>query len=283
MTIASPTPLVAHSPRVIEPSHGLHLPDFRELWHYHELLYFLVWRDLKARFRQTALGVAWVLVRPILSMVVFTLVFGRLANMPSDHLPYPLFVIAALLPWGFFSTAVTAATGSIVGSAHLISKIYFPRVILPMVSVLAGLVEFAISCLLVFLMMAWYGMSAPLSAAVTLPLLFLILAANTLGFGLWLGTLNAKYRDVSAVIPLLVQMWMYATPVVYPLGLVPERYRWIVLLNPLTGPVEGFRAALFGTPWPTQALALSAGIGFALLATGLIFLRITERTLADTV
>jgi lipopolysaccharide transport system permease protein len=267
----------------IEPNSGLQLPDFGELWHYHELVYFLVWRDIKARFRQTALGVAWVLVRPLLSMVVFTLVFGRLANMPSEHLPYPLFVLAALLPWGFFSTAVTAATGSIVGSAHLISKIYFPRVILPMVSVLSGLVEFAISCVLVFLMMAWYGISAPLSAVVTLPLLFLFLAINTLGFGLWMGTLNAKYRDVSAIIPLLVQMWMYATPVVYPLGLVPERFRWIVQVNPLTGPVEGFRAALFGTPWPTQALALSAGVGLALLVTGLVFLRVTERTLADTV
>jgi lipopolysaccharide transport system permease protein len=268
---------------VIEASSGWRALDLSEVWLYRELLYFLVWRDLKVRFKQTVLGVAWIVLRPLLSMVIFTVVFGRFARIPSDGLPYPIFVLAAMLPWNFFASAVTSGTQSLVGNAHLISKVYFPRLVIPLAAIVSSFVEIGVSLVLLLSLMVFYGRIPPASALVTVPLLLLLVLAVSFGASLWLGSLNVKYRDVGNAIPFFVQVLMYATPIVYPLSIVPEKYRWVVALNPMTGIVEGFRSALFGRPWAAGPLAAAAALGFAGLATGLFFFRSSERTFADTV
>ena len=272
---------------VIEPPRGWGALEFKALWAYRELLYFLVWRDLKVRYKQTALGVAWIVLQPLVSMAIFSVLFGTLLNVPSGEVPYPVFAYAALLPWNYFAQSLTRSSTSVVGSAHLISKVYFPRLLIPASGVLSGLVDFGIAFVVLIGLMAYYGL-APTPAALWLPLFLLLAMGTALGFGLWLSALNVRFRDVNYLIPFLVQIWMYLTPVVYGSTLIPERYRFLLSLNPMTGVVEGFRWALLGDRLaearPSGALfALSIAIALAVLAGGVLFFRHTEDTFADII
>jgi lipopolysaccharide transport system permease protein len=267
----------------IEPAPRFRPLDLPEVWRYRELLYFLVWRDLKVRFKQTTLGVLWIVLRPVLSIAIYTAVFGRLARMPSEGLPYSVFVLAAMLPWTFFSSALTTGTQSLVGSAHLISKIYFPRVLVPIASMGSACIDVVISFGLLAGLMAHHRRLPSASALVTIPLVALIAGGLTVGVILWLSALNVRYRDVGNVVPFSLQIWMYATPIVYPLSAVPERFHWLLILNPLTGVVLAFRAALFGTPIPQLAVGVSAVFAVTLLVSGLFFFRSCERSFADVV
>ena len=263
------------------------LPSVRwgELWEYRELLYFLVWRDVKIRYKQTVLGGLWAILQPLLSMLVFTAVFGKLARIPSDGIPYPVFVYCGLLPWTFFANALTGASNSLVGSAHLITKVYFPRLMVPAAATVSGLLDFAVAFPILLALMAWSGVpvaSSPTSL-LALPLLVLLAALLALGVGTWLAALNVRYRDVRYAIPFLVQVWMFATPIVYPMSLAPERYRWVIALNPMAGVVEGFRAAVLGRPMPIEALAVGIMAAFVFLVAGLGYFRHVERTFADVV
>ncbi len=272
---------------VIQPSRGWAALNLRAVWEYRELLYFLVWRDVKVRYKQTLLGVLWIVLQPVISMVVFSLLFGGLLNVPSGGVPYPVFVYSALLPWNYFATSLTRSSGSLVGSANLITKVYFPRLIIPVSGVLGGLVDFAVSFVVLIGLMLAYRL--PLTPAILLLPLFLLLALLTaLGFGLWLAALNVRFRDVQYLVPFIVQMWMYLTPVVYGSALIPERFRWLLALNPMTAVVEGFRWALLGDMAPVAqtsllTLAVSTGVTLVVLISGLIFFRRTERTFADIV
>lgn len=257
--------------------------DLGEVWRYRELLYFFIWRDVKVRYKQTAVGVMWVLIRPILSVAIFTVVFGKLVKVPSDGLPYPVFVLAAMMPWTFFSTAIATGTSSLVGSANLITKVYFPRVTIPIASVLSALFDVVITFVLVLALMAWYGKVPPLSAVVTVPALFLLTFVIALAASLWLGALNVTWRDVGNAVPFLLQIWMYATPIVYPLSLVPEKWRWAVAINPMAGVIEAFRSALLGRPWDPASLVSASVLGVIALFGGLLYFRHSERTFADTV
>ena len=265
----------------IAPTSGWRALDLREIWQYRELLQILTWRDIKVRYRQTLLGVIWVIAQPLLTMVIFTLLFNRVAKIPADHgMPYSLFVMAALVPWTFFSTGLTNSSNSLIGSSHLISKVYFPRMIIPASSVLAGMVDMAVTLALVLAMYIWY--SVPLSwTLVLLPLPIIVTAVLAFGFGLWSSALNVEYRDIRVVIPFLLQMWMYATPVVYPLKALPQKFHWIVRANPVTAVVDAFRAALLGTPMPWLPLAYAAILGLIVLITGAFYFRRVERLFAD--
>jgi lipopolysaccharide transport system permease protein len=267
----------------IEPPRAWLELRLREVWMYRELLYFLVWRDLKLRYKQTAVGVAWVVLQPLLSMGVFTLFFGRLAKLPSDGLPYPVFYFAALAPWTYFSTALIKTTGIVVASQNLITKVYFPRLILPISGVVSGLVDFAISFVVLFALVLTYGLRPGMHALWLAPLSLLALA-TALGVGLWLSALNALYRDVGYVLPFLVQFWMLASPVAYPSSLVPEKWRWLYGLNPMAGVIEGFRWALTGHGQaPGALLAASAVAVVVILVGGLMFFQRMEGTVADLV
>ena len=272
---------------VIEPTRGWSALQLGALWEYRELLYFLVWRDLKVRYKQTLLGVAWVVLQPVVSMVVFSLLFGGLLQVPSGEVPYPIFLYAALLPWNYFSGSLTRSSQSLVGSAHLITKVYFPRLIIPISGVLSGLVDFGIAFLVLVGMMVYYGV-APTAAVALLPGFLLLALLTALGFGLWLSALNVRYRDVNYLVPYLVQVWMYVTPVIYGTTLIPERFRFLLALNPMTGVVEGFRWALLGghladAAPPGPIFAVSIVVSLVVLASGLVFFRNTERTFADIV
>jgi lipopolysaccharide transport system permease protein len=267
----------------IEPPRGLLELRVKEVWMYRELLLFLVWRDLKVRYKQTAIGVAWVVLQPLMSMGVFTLFFGRLAKLPSDGLPYPVFYFAALAPWTYFSTALTTATNVVVENQRVITKVYFPRLILPLSSVMSGLVDFGIAFVVLLAMVLGYGLR-PGWHAVWLPFLLLLAVATALGVGLWLSALNALYRDVKYVTPFLVQFWMLASPVAYPSSLVPAKWRWLYGLNPMAGVIEGFRWALTGHGQAPGALLLaSAGAVLVLLFGGMLFFQRMEGTVADLV
>ena len=267
----------------IAPPHGWFEVRFRELWQYRELLYFLVWRDLKIRYKQTAVGVLWVVLQPLLTMAVFTLFFGRLAKLPSQGLPYPVFYFAALVPWTYFSSALMNATTIVVENQRVITKVYFPRLILPFSAVLSGLVDFSIGFVVLAAVTLGYGMR-PGVAALSLPALLFLAIATALGVGLWLSALNALYRDVKYVMPFLVQFWLLASPVAYPSSLVPERWRWLYGLNPMAGVIEGFRWALTGHGQaPGAVLAASAGMVLVVLAGGLLFFQRTESTVTDLV
>jgi lipopolysaccharide transport system permease protein len=267
----------------IAPPRGWLEVRLRELWEYRELLYFFVWRDVKIRYKQTVIGVAWVVLQPLLTMVVFTLFFGRLAKLPSQGLPYPVFYFAALVPWTYFSTALLSATSIVVENQRVITKVYFPRLILPMSAVLSGLVDFAIGFLVLVAVTLGYGLR-PGIAALYLPLLLLLAVATALGVGLWLSALNALYRDVRYVMPFLMQFWMLASPVAYPSSLVPQRWRWLYGLNPMTGVIEGFRWALTGHGQaPGVLLVASAGMMLVVLVGGLLFFQRMEGTVADLV
>jgi lipopolysaccharide transport system permease protein len=268
---------------VLQPSKGLVQLNLGEVWAYRELLYFLIWRDVKVRYKQTALGAAWAILQPVMTMVVFSVFFGKLAKMPSDGIPYPVFAFAALLPWQLFAFALSESSNSLVSSQNLITKVYFPRLVVPLAAVLAGLVDFAIA-FVVLLGLMWYYDIVPTAAIVLLPLFVFFTAVTALAVGLWLSSLNVKYRDVRYTIPFLTQFWMFATPVAYPSSLVPAKWRAVLGLNPMAGVVEGFRWALLGkAEGPGPLLIVSVGAVAVLLICGLIYFRQTERTFADLV
>jgi lipopolysaccharide transport system permease protein len=256
---------------------------WRELWEYRELLYFLVWRDVKVRYKQTVIGAAWAILQPVMTMVVFSIFFGSLAKIPSDGLPYPVFAFTALLPWQLFASALSGASNSLVSSQNLITKVYFPRLIIPIASVLAGLVDFALAFLVLLLLMAYFGI-IPSLAVLTLPLFILFALATALAVGLWLSALNVQYRDVRYTIPFLTQFWMFLTPVAYSSSLVPEQWRALYGLNPMAGVVEGFRWALLGKATPPGPLLLvSVATVAVLLIGGLIYFQRVEGSFADMV
>ena len=268
---------------VYEPSRGWISLRLRELWDYRELLYFLAWRDVKIRYKQAALGVTWAVIQPLLTMVIFSVIFGQLAKLPSDGIPYPVFSYAALLPWQLFAGALQRAGTSLVGNSNLITKVYFPRLVIPISAVAAGLVDFGISFVVLLGLMAFYGIT-PTWAILTLPLFVLLAALTALAVGLWLSALNVQYRDVQHMIPFLVQAWMYASPVAYSAGLIPSGpWRIIYGLNPLAGVIQGFRWALLGGNPPDELMAVSAVIVLVLLASGLFYFRRMEKTFADVV
>jgi lipopolysaccharide transport system permease protein len=257
--------------------------DIKELWAYRELLYFFVWRDIKVRYKQTAIGAAWAVLQPVLAMLVFSLFFGVLAKIPSQGLPYPVFYYCALLPWLYFSTSMQAATNIVVDQQRVITKVYFPRVVLPIASVLSGLLDFAISFVVFLGMMLYYRM-IPTIAVIWLPAFLLLAVLTALGVGLWLSALNAMYRDVRYVVPFLVQFWMFASPVAYPSSLVPVKWRWLYGLNPMAGVIEGFRWALTGHGQPPSVLLAASSLAVILLVlSGLVYYHAMEGTIADVV
>lgn len=267
----------------IKPNPRLGWPNFAELWQYRELLLTLTLRDIKVRYKQTALGIAWTGLQPFLTMVVLTLVFGRLAKMPSDGLPYPVFAMAALLPWQFFAKALNQGSMSLVSMQGMLTKVYFPRLFAPLSEVLSGVIDFAIAMVILLVMMAWYGVY-PGWSIVALPLFLLLALVSALGVSLWLSALNVEFRDVQHLLPFLAQVWMFLTPVVYPASMIPEQWRWAFMLNPMAGVVEGFRWALLGStaPAPT-AIAISAASAVVALVTGMRFFDRCQRTLPDRV
>jgi len=257
--------------------------DLPELWAYRELLYFFVWRDIKVRYKQTVIGAAWAILQPVLTMLVFSLFFGKLAKIPSGGLPYPIFYYCALLPWMYFATAMQAATNVVVEQQRVITKVYFPRVVLPISSVLSGLLDFAISFAVFAAMMVYYRI-VPTKAVIWLPAFTLLAILTALGVGLWLSALNALYRDVRYVLPFLVQFWMFASPVAYPSSLVPAKWRWLYGLNPMAGVIEGFRWALTGQGQPPGALMAASSVAVGLLVLGgLVYYHAVEGKIADVV
>ena len=256
--------------------------DLKSLWDYRELLYFLTWRDVKVRYKQTALGAAWAIIQPLFTMIIFTIFFGNLAKVPSDGIPYPIFAYAALLPWTFFSNAITSSGNSLVGSAHLITKVYFPRMIIPGAAVAAGLIDLMVAFGILIILMIYYGVGATWNLLM-LPALILLTTLLAIGVGMYTSALNVKYRDIRYALPFAIQLLMFATPIIYPVSLVPERWRWAFNLNPLTGIIEGFRAAFFGRPFNWPALAISSAITLALLVYAAYHFKRMERTFADIV
>jgi lipopolysaccharide transport system permease protein len=271
---------------VIEPTPGWQALNLRELWRYRELLYFLTWRDVKIRYKQTALGAAWAVLQPVMTMIVFTIFFGRLAglNKRTGDLPYPLFVYAGLLPWAFFTNSITNAGASVVNSQNLITKIYFPRLVIPLSSVGAGFVDFAIAFGIVVGMMAWYGV-APGTGLVLFPVVLLLIALAALGIGALVSGLTVAYRDFRYVVPFVMQLWMFVTPVMYPSQMVPQEWRWVLALNPMAGLVDAFRYSLLGWPadWTPGPLFVSAGMTLAVCLVGVLYFRRVERSFADIV
>jgi len=267
----------------IQPTKGWASLQLRALWEYRELLYFLAWRDIKVRYKQTVLGAAWAIIQPVTTMLIFTIIFGRLARIPSDNIPYPIFSFCALLPWNYFATAFSRSSGSLVNNAHLISKVYFPRLVIPISSLLSGLLDFAIAFLFLIGMMFYYHI-VPTISILWLPVFMLMAIATALGVGLWLGALDVLYRDIGYLVPFLSQIWMYATPVVYPSSLIPEKWRLIYGLNPMAGVVEGFRWALIGRGTkPGPMLLVSAFVTIILLVSGAFYFRRMEKTFADII
>jgi len=268
--------------RIAPPRGWLEL-NLREIWEYRELLYFFVWRDLKIRYKQTAIGAAWAVLQPFLTMIVFSLFFGALAGIPSHGVPYPIFYFSALLPWMYFAGALQNATNTVVEQQRVITKVYFPRLVLPLAAVLSGLVDLAIGFVVFLGMMLYYGMT-PQAIILLLPGFLLLGVLTALGVGLWLSALNAIYRDVRYVLPFLIQFWMFASPVAYPSSLVPERWRWLYGLNPMAGVIEGFRWALTGQGQPPNLLlAASAAAVVLLVAGGVVYFQKMETTFADVV
>ncbi len=276
--------VVLESPRIrLKPSKGWRSINLKEFWQHRELLYFLSWRDIKVRYKQTALGALWAILQPFLTMVVFSVFFGKLAKMPSDGIPYPIFAFAALVPWTFFSNGLTQSGNSLVQSAGMLKKVYFPRVIIPISSILSGAVDFIFAFLVLIGMMFWYGIM-PTANVIWLPF-FLVLAFGTsLGVGLWLSAMNVQFRDVRYTIPFLTQFWLFATPIAYPSSLLSEPWRTIYGLNPMVGVVEGFRWALLGTATaPGPVIIVSVVTMVTILIAGLFYFRRMENTFADVV
>ena len=278
-TMAGGEPPVA----VICPTQGWAALRVSELWQYRELLYFMVWRDVKVRYKQTILGAAWAVLQPLLTMIIFTLVFSKLAKVPSEGVPYPIFAYCALVPWTLFAFALSESANSLVGNQHLVTKVYFSRLVIPVTPVLVGLVDFSIAFVLLLAMMAYYGVH-PGVAVVTLPFFLLLAIGTALGAGLWLSALNVEYRDVRHTIPFLTQFWLFASPIAYPASAVPAKWRPLYELNPIAGVVEGFRWALLGThDAPGVTLLGSSAMVALLVFSGLIYFRRVEKTFADVV
>lgn len=272
-----------HPLSIYEPTHGWLSLRLSELWQYRELLYFLTWRDIKIRYKQTALGVVWAVLQPLITMVIFSVIFGQFAQLPSDGIPYPVFSYAALLPWGLFSGALQRAGTSLVANSNLITKVYFPRLVIPSSAVAAGLMDFGISFIVLLGLILYYKI--PLSLAIlTIPLFTLLAILTALAVSLWLSALNVQYRDVQYMIPFLIQAWMYASPVAYSTSLVPSGpWSIIYALNPMTGVIEGFRWALLGTALPSGLTVVSAAVVLLLLVSGLYYFRRMEKTFSDVV
>jgi lipopolysaccharide transport system permease protein len=267
----------------VKPSRGWISLQLGELWKYRELIYFLTWRDIKVRYKQTVLGAAWAIIQPFFTMVVFSLFFGKLAKVPSDGLPYPIFAYAALVPWTFFANGLSQSSNSLVGNANLIKKVYFPRLVVPFSSVISGLVDFVLAFIVLVGMMLVYGIF-PTINIVWLPLLLLLTLVSGLGVGLWLSALNVQFRDVRYTVPFLIQFWLFATPIAYPSSLLSEPWRTFYGLNPMVGVVEGFRWALLGADTaPGPIILVSALMALALLVGGVFYFRRMEKTFADVI
>jgi len=275
---STPSPTV-----VVQPRKGLFQLDLGAVWQYRELLYFLIWRDVKVRYKQTAIGAGWAIFQPLMTMVIFTAVFGNLAKIPSDGLPYPIFAYTALLPWTYFAQAISRGGSSLVSSANLIRKTYFPRLIVPIAAAVAPLVDFVVAFVILLGMMGWFGI-APTWGILALPLFLLLALLTALAVTLFSSALDVKYRDVGHAIPFLVQLWMYASPVAYPVSLIPESWRLLYSLNPMVGVIEGFRWALLGKESPDfGVIAASTAVVVGLLLGGIVYFKQMERTFADTV
>src|SRR5215204_6692340 len=267
---------------VIQPSTKWSLLSFKDVWAYRELLFFLTWRDVKVRYKQTALGAAWAILQPLFMMIIFTIFFGRLAGVASAGIPYPLFALAGLVPWTFFANTITASGNSLVGSAHLITKVYFPRLIVPAAAMMAGLVDFVLAFILLAGLMIYYRV--PLTAHVVfLPVLVLLTALFGLGVGTWMSALNVKYRDVRFALPFLIQLWLFVSSVILPSSAVPEKWRWVLLFNPMSGIIEGYRAALFGLPFDWPALGMACFLTVAVLLYAIYAFGRVERSFADII
>jgi lipopolysaccharide transport system permease protein len=274
--------LAADSLILIESEDNGSALNLREIWAYRELLFFLTWRDIKIRYKQTLLGAAWAIIQPLFAMLLFTLLFGKLGKIPSDNIPYPLFAYAGLLPWTFFANAVTNSGNSLVGSTSLITKVYFPRMIIPAAAVAAGLVDFLIAFLLLIPLLIYYRISLTLNLLM-LPLFFILTTVLALGVGMWMSALNVRFRDVRYALPFMIQLWLFASPVIYPLSMVPEKWKWILSLNPMTGIIEGFRASLFGKPFPWQTIVVSTVLTLIVLVWSAYAFQRVENTFADII
>lgn len=266
----------------IRPLNGYVPIDLHELWKYRELLYFFIWRDIKIRYKQTVLGAAWAIIQPFFMMVVFTLFFGKLAKIPSEGVPYPIFSYAALLPWTFFAEGVTRSTNSMLSNSGILTKVYLPRIIMPLSGVISPIIDFLISFVIFILMMYYFGYF-PTIRIIILPLLLILAAGTALGIGLWLSVLNARYRDVGYAVPFLIQLWLYASPVVYPSSLIPEPYLALYGLNPMAGVIEGFRWALIGTNPPSSIIYVSILVVALMLVSGGLYFMHAEKSFADVV
>lgn len=267
----------------IKPSKGWIRLNLHDLWEYRELAYFLIWRDIKVRYKQTVLGAAWAIIQPFFTMLVFSLFFGRLGKIPSDGIPYPLFSLAGLVPWTFFAHGIIASSDSLVGSANLIKKVYFPRLVVPIASVTSGIVDFLISFVVLLIMMGYYH-RVPMPQIVWLPLFLFLALATSMGVGLWLSTLNVQFRDVRYIVPFMVQFWLFATPIAYPSSMLVEPWRTIYGLNPMVGVIDGFRWALLGTHSVSySSICVSAVVAFTVLVSGAYYFRRMERTFADVI
>jgi len=268
---------------VIEHKKGWIPINFRELWAFRELLYFLAWRDVKVRYKQTLIGVIWAVLQPLLTMLVFTVLFGRIAKIPSDGVPYPIFVYIGLLPWQYFASVLTKSTNSMVGSAQMIKKIYFPRLIMPASTAFAALLDLLIASILLGFLMVYYGVSVS-PGALLIPLLLILTLMNAIGFGMWFSALNVRYRDIQYALPFIVQIWMFATPVIYPSSIFGNRYSWMLAFNPMGGVIEAFRPAILGhLPIPWMSLAISSTVGIIVFISGMYYFRRVERYFADVI
>jgi len=267
---------------VIQPSNRLSLLNLKDIWAYRELLFFLTWRDVKVRYKQTALGAAWAILQPLFMMIIFTIFFGRLAGVASAGIPYPLFALAGLVPWTFFSNAITASGNSLVGSANLITKVYFPRLIVPAAAMLAGLVDFLLAFMMLVLLMFYYRVQLTVQI-LFLPVLILLTALFSLGVGTWMSALNVKYRDVRFALPFLIQLWLFVSSVILPSTSVPQKWRWLLMLNPMSGIIEGYRAALFGLPFDWPALGIASALTIVVLLYAIYAFGRVERSFADII
>jgi lipopolysaccharide transport system permease protein len=268
---------------IIQPRKGLLQLDLRSVWNHRELLFFLVWRDVKVRYKQTAIGAAWAILQPMVTMVLFTVIFSKFAKIPSDGIPYPVFAYTALLPWTYFSQALTQSANSLVGSSSLVTKVYFPRLLIPLAASVAPMVDLLFSFMVLMILMAWYDI-APTWGLLALPLFLGLAIMTALAVGLWSSALNVRYRDVGHTIPFLSQVWMYASPVAYPVSMVPEQWRLLYSLNPMAGVIEGFRWALLGKKSPDfMVMAVSAAVVLLLLFGGIVYFKRMEQTFADVI
>jgi lipopolysaccharide transport system permease protein len=280
------TEITRHEPATIyiKPSTGLAALNLRDLWNYRELVFFMIWRDIKVRYKQTMLGATWAIIQPLMTMIVFNFLFGKVAKVPTDGIPYPIFSYTALLPWGLFTTALNQASRSLTSNHNMITKIYFPRLVLPVASVLAGLVDFAIAFVILIGLMIYYRVTPAWGVLWALPLFILLAIVTALGVALWLSAINVKYRDVNYALPFITQFWLFITPVAYSAKVISDKWQLAYSLNPMAGVVNGFRWALLGAGnGPDAALWVSAAISVILLFSGLVYFRNMERTFADTI